>query len=151
MIADFDNLPVDLDLWRGVKSAPKSERWKWDWATWDPVIHQILFDLVTVRSIEGGKIMWKGLFCPVCGSQEVYAFFLTVEINVKRSERVTQIIYVGDRYFGCDNCRTQVRDRGLLPHSLKGPEILWATKWDRKRAMERASNLKINNSEDQEQ
>lgn len=114
---DSNKHPIDLELWRKVKTASESEKWKWSWNTWSPAIALIFEGRVSVESIK----------CPVCAENQLYAYFLTVDIAAKSTEEEHRPVYVADRWFGCRNCQTQVRDRGELPRWVRKEDIVWAS------------------------
>lgn len=135
--------PIDLDLWRMVKHAPDSEKWKWDWGTWDPIIRPILANKPAMGAISAGKIDFKELLCPVCGTQHVYAYFLAVDIATHSSQESLRPVFIGDRWFGCDNCNTQVRDRGELPAWMNMEDIVWALEEFKTRAQRKLDDLGV--------
>jgi hypothetical protein len=137
-----ERFPIDLDLWRKVKVAVKGEKWKWDWDTWSPVILRLIdgTDLI-IESIKSGKVEVNKPVCPVCGAKQVYAFFLAVNIDKVSTLERRKPVYVADRYFGCHNCHTQVRDRGLVPYWFNEEELVWAIPRMKERALKALNDL----------
>jgi hypothetical protein len=133
-MTESKELPIDLDLWMRSRSAPADEKWKWFWGTWDPVITLIWEGDQRARSTATGRFDFEDLICPVCGEKQLYAFFLAVYVAIQSTKKRNQTVYIGDRWFGCDNCQTQVRDRGELPYWIKNGDLVWAKEEFKRRA-----------------
>lgn len=125
--------PSDLSLWQKSKSAPQSERWKWDWNTWRPILQKLF----------AGEEKLSDLECPVCGKKELYAYFLAVSAaNTDSDETGGEQVYIADRWFGCHACQTQVRDRGEIPSWVRKEDVKWASDKLRKRAEQKLAKRK---------
>ncbi len=111
------NHPIDIGLWRKVKSAPQAEKWKWSWKTWGTTLSRLFTDNVKIEDLE----------CPVCGEKKLYAYFLAVSFNIPRSKEEGHRVYIAERWFGCRTCDTQIRDQGEIPRWMKEEDIRWAT------------------------
>jgi len=118
---------VDLDLWRVAKTASTEDNWKWDWNTWEPTIDAIYWGTAKLRIENVGRFDFEDLICPVCKANEVYAYFLTVDIVLNNATQTDKRTYVADRWFGCHNCQTQMRDRGQLPNWISEEAVVWAS------------------------
>ncbi len=118
--------PVDISLWARAKTAPKTELWRWGWDLWNPIIDKIYSGEESVRD----------LGCPVCGQKELYAYFLAVAFSIPCSKAEGRRVYMADRWFGCHNCLTQVRDRGQIPRWVKDDDVVWGSERLRRLAEE---------------
>ena len=116
----FVKAPIDLSLWKKVSNIDRSEKWKWSWDTWDPVIEKLFANEAAITNIN----------CPVCGNTSLYAFYVATRLK-KPYEPLT---FIGDRYFGCHICHIQKRDIGETPNWLEISEVYWATRNKKKEA-----------------
>lgn len=99
-----------LELWRRQKTAPPEEQWKWSWGTWRPV-----FEALMAGPIDHER-------CPVCGQRTLRYYFLLVSKRKLEGE----VRYGAERWVGCDTCRVQHHDRGLLPGWIDAETVEWA-------------------------
>lgn len=136
-MSELTSHPIDLNLWRKGNAAPKSERWKWDWDTWDSIFEKFYVGGKDIREFE----------CPVCGQKELYAYFEVFHIAKRASTKEKRPVYVANRYFGCHACKTQVRDFGEVPRWVKGEDINWVSQEAREDAVSVLAqiNLKLPN------
>jgi hypothetical protein len=126
-----DKYPIDIDLWKRRRTAPRSEQWKWSGELWDSIVHEIL---------HGEHGTASELACPVCGKQKIYAFFVTVEV-AKRPKEQGEWVFIGDRWFGCHACQTQFRDRGELPDWVRLEDVVWETEATKNEVLEEIKKL----------
>lgn len=117
-MAEEKRYPVDIGLWRRRRQASKEDRWKWSFDLWDPIIEKIIY-------AENGEIIQE-LNCPVCGSSDLYAYFIVRDLNVTSRDE-GRLIFSSERWFGCHSCQTQVRDLGILPSWVDFGDIVWGT------------------------
>jgi len=110
--------PIDIHLWRRAKTAPQSEGWKWDWERWEETV---------IRPTFNGEIAVDDVVCPICGKKKLYIFFLAFHLARQASSTRKRPVYVGDRWWGCEACQTQIRDYGEVPSWIKDEDVMWVT------------------------
>ncbi len=112
-----DKYPIDVELWKNERNAPSSEKWKWGWSIWDPIIDKVYNGVPNISDLE----------CPVCGHKDLYFYFLVFHISIEGSLREGRTVYLADRFYGCHHCQTQVRDYGLVPGWVAERDISWVS------------------------
>ena len=124
-MADKEEYPLDLYIFRKWKDASESDRWKWSWSIWDPIMESVFHERAKIEDLE----------CPVCGKQDLYTCLLAYRLLVKSPE-MTNIVYIGDRFVGCHSCVVQKRDYGEFPEWTKEKDVIWVSERAKNDAME---------------